>query len=194
MLAPSPAADPAGPPLRTEGALLLVDDHEDNLFALEHALAPLGRWLLRATSGEQALKAVLRHPVATVVMDIEMHGIDGLDTMSYLSRLDQTREVPVLLITGTGRDDRLAERVPAATTDSPSAPTVWAPPGSSSSQSTPGRCAATCARRPTCAAVRIPPPPRSPPPPGTGGGCRTGRQGHPRGVSKPCRPEVSRPC
>ncbi|GGU06818.1 response regulator [Streptomyces violascens] len=110
MPAPPPAADPAGPPPRTEGALLLVDDHEDNLFALEHALAPLGRRLLRATSGEQALKAVLRHPVATVVMDIEMPGIDGLDTMSYLSRLDQTREVPVLLITGTGRDDRLAER------------------------------------------------------------------------------------
>ncbi|AYG78907.1 Sensory/regulatory protein RpfC [Streptomyces hundungensis] len=110
MPAPSPAVGPPGSPPTTERALLLVDDHEDNLFALEHVLAPLGRRLLRATSGEQALKTVLRHPVAAVVMDVAMPGIDGLDTLSYLSRLDLTREVPVLLITGTGRDDRLAER------------------------------------------------------------------------------------
>ncbi|MEU1075429.1 MULTISPECIES: response regulator [unclassified Streptomyces] len=89
-------------------ALLLVDDHEDNLFALEHALMPLGRPVLRATSGEQALKAVLREPVAAVVMDVAMPHIDGLQALSYLHRLDQTRDLPVLLVTGTSRDNRIA--------------------------------------------------------------------------------------
>lgn len=109
-----------------------------------------------------------------------------LDLTMLGSRLDQTREVPVLLITGTGRDDRLAERAYR-----------MGAAGFLVKPVDPGRRAATCARWPTCAAVRIepfPPSSLSPPPPGTGGGCRTGKWGHPRGVPKPCRPEVSRPC
>ncbi|GAA0588644.1 response regulator [Streptomyces crystallinus] len=110
MPVPSPSSTLPGdsPPPGQGQALLLVDDHEDNLFALEHALAPLGRPILRATSGEQALKTVLREPVATVVMDVVMPRIDGLQTLSYLHRLDQTRDLPVLLVTGTSRDNQLA--------------------------------------------------------------------------------------
>ncbi|MFI1100454.1 two-component system response regulator [Streptomyces melanogenes] len=99
----------SGSPPEPGQALLLVDDHEDNLFALEHALTPLGRPVLRATSGEQALKTVLREPVAAVVMDVVMPHIDGLQTLDYLHRLDQTRDLPVLLVTGTSRDNRLAQ-------------------------------------------------------------------------------------
>ncbi|MFI1172427.1 two-component system response regulator [Streptomyces melanogenes] len=106
---PSSRVPGAGSPPGPGQALLLVDDHEDNLFALEHALTPLGRPVLRATSGEQALKTVLREPVATVVMDVVMPHIDGLQTLDYLHRLDQTRDLPVLLVTGTSRDNQLAQ-------------------------------------------------------------------------------------
>ncbi|PKV83591.1 response regulator receiver domain-containing protein [Streptomyces sp. TLI_146] len=106
---PSSRVSGSGSPPEPGQALLLVDDHEDNLFALEHALTPLGRPVLRATSGEQALKTVLREPVAAVVMDVVMPHIDGLQTLDYLHRLDQTRDLPVLLVTGTSRDNRLAQ-------------------------------------------------------------------------------------
>ncbi|WP_051854645.1 response regulator [Streptomyces sp. NRRL B-1347] len=91
-------------------AVLVVDDHADNLFAMEHVLLPLGCRVLRATSGEQALRTVLRENVAVVLLDLLMPGLDGLDVLGYLRRLDQTRQLPVILITGVGRSDELAER------------------------------------------------------------------------------------
>ncbi|MCI3928244.1 response regulator [Streptomyces sp. AN091965] len=90
--------------------MLVVDDHADNLFAMEQVLVPLGRPVLRATSGEQALRTVLRENVAVVLLDLLMPGLDGLDVLGYLRRLDQTRQLPVILITGVGRSDELAER------------------------------------------------------------------------------------
>ncbi|MEW2528037.1 response regulator [Streptomyces sp. NPDC047071] len=95
---------------RDSYAVLVVDDHEDNLFAMEQVLVPLGRPVLRATSGEQALRTVLRENVAVVLLDLLMPGLDGLGVLGYLRRLDQTRQLPVILITGVGRSDELAER------------------------------------------------------------------------------------
>ncbi|KUF20345.1 response regulator [Streptomyces silvensis] len=111
-----PATRPESPPRATgsgaaeEYGLLLVDDHEDNLFALEQALAPLGRRMFRAGSGEQALRRVLREKIAVVVMDLLLPGMDGLETVTYLRRLEHTRLLPVVLVTGVGRDDAVAER------------------------------------------------------------------------------------
>ncbi|MFH8990297.1 two-component system response regulator [Streptomyces sp. NPDC017940] len=111
-----PAARPASPPEPVapgadgDYGLLLVDDHEDNLFALEQALTPLGRRMFRAGSGEQALRCVLREKIAVVVMDLLLPGMDGLETVTYLRRLEHTRLLPVVLVTGVGRDDAVAER------------------------------------------------------------------------------------
>ncbi|MER5884013.1 response regulator [Streptomyces sp. NPDC001941] len=90
--------------------VLIVDDHEDNLFALEQILSVLGRPVWRASNGEQALRTVLRKPVAVMVLDFVMPDLDGLRVLHYLRGLDQTRHLPVVLVTGVGRDDGLAER------------------------------------------------------------------------------------
>lgn len=90
--------------------VLLVDDHEDSLFALESALSRLGYPLERATSGDAALRTVLRGDVALVVLDVLMPGTDGLDVARYLNRLDQTRDIPVILITGSYAGNALAEQ------------------------------------------------------------------------------------
>ncbi|MEU7567224.1 response regulator [Streptomyces fradiae] len=88
--------------------VLLVDDHEDNLFALYSALSPLGCPLATATGGDAALKAVLRGGVAVTVMDVVMPGMNGLDVLRYMQRLEQTRHIPVILVTGLGVDARLS--------------------------------------------------------------------------------------
>ncbi|MEV5444212.1 response regulator [Streptomyces sp. NPDC052644] len=88
--------------------VLLVDDHEDNLFALYSALAPLGYPLESATSGDAALKAVLRGGVAVMVLDVVMPGVSGLDVLRYMQRLEQTRRIPVILVTGMGVDAQLS--------------------------------------------------------------------------------------
>ena len=90
--------------------ILLVDDMEDNLTALEAVLASLNEPLVRARSGEEAMKAVLRRPIALVLLDVRMPGMDGFETASQIKRLDQTRDVPIIFLTGADDDSCYAIR------------------------------------------------------------------------------------
>ncbi|MGH4035660.1 response regulator [Actinomycetota bacterium Odt1-20B] len=82
--------------------ILVVDDHEDTLFALESALAPLGHELACATSGEAALKELLHGHVGLILLDLRMPGINGLDVVRYARGLEQTQHIPIILISGFG--------------------------------------------------------------------------------------------
>ncbi|WP_079125859.1 response regulator [Streptomyces sp. ERV7] len=90
--------------------ILVVDDREDNLFAMESVLRPVGRPIVCARSGDEALKTVLRGGIAVILLDVLMPKMDGLEVVDYLKRLDHTRNLPVILVTGIGRDDDLAAR------------------------------------------------------------------------------------
>ncbi|MEU0190313.1 response regulator [Streptomyces afghaniensis] len=87
--------------------ILIVDDHEDTLYALESALAPLGYQLGRATSGDEALKEVLRGQVGLLLLDVRMPGVSGLEVVRYMRRVEQTQHIPVILLTGFGPDQEL---------------------------------------------------------------------------------------
>ncbi|MEU1052377.1 response regulator [Streptomyces sp. NPDC005876] len=91
-----------------DAGILIVDDHEDTLYALESALTPLGYRLARATSGDQALKQVLRGHVGLLLLDVRMPGVGGLDVVRYMRRVAQTQHIPVILITGFGIDHDLS--------------------------------------------------------------------------------------
>ncbi|MFF7656026.1 two-component system response regulator [Streptomyces sp. NPDC007983] len=84
--------------------ILIVDDMEENLIALEAVLGPLDQRLVRAHSGEEALKAMLRQDFAVVLLDVLMPGMDGFETAANMKRLDQTKDVPIILLTGTDAD------------------------------------------------------------------------------------------
>ncbi|MFH9420842.1 two-component system response regulator [Streptomyces sp. NPDC017529] len=90
--------------------ILLVDDMEDNLAALEAVLGSLGEPLVRARSGEEAMKALLRQEFAVVLLDILMPGMDGFETASNIKRLDQTKDIPIIFLTGTDSDSGFAFR------------------------------------------------------------------------------------
>ncbi|MFH9635803.1 two-component system response regulator, partial [Streptomyces rimosus] len=90
--------------------ILLVDDMEDNLAALEAVLGSLGEPLVRARSGEEAMKALLRQEFAVVLLDILMPGMDGFETASNIKRLDQTKDIPIIFLTGTESDSGFAFR------------------------------------------------------------------------------------
>src|SRR5690242_14819899 len=81
--------------------ILLVDDMEDNLTALEAVLGSLNEPLVRARSGEEAMKALLRRRFALVLLDVRMPGMDGFETAANIKRLDQTKDVPIIFLTGT---------------------------------------------------------------------------------------------
>ncbi|MFF4543081.1 two-component system response regulator [Streptomyces sp. NPDC001435] len=90
--------------------ILLVDDMEDNLIALEAVLGSLNQPLVRARSGEEAMKALLRRQFALVLMDIRMPGMDGFETAANIKRLDQTKDIPIIFLTGADDDAGYAFR------------------------------------------------------------------------------------
>ncbi|MHA5053482.1 response regulator [Streptomyces sp. SD15] len=91
----------------SDAKILIVDDHEDTLYALESALAPLGYLVSRATSGDEALKEVLRGQVGLLLLDVRMPGVSGLDVVRYMRRVEQTQHIPIILLTGFGPDTEL---------------------------------------------------------------------------------------
>ncbi|GAA2088841.1 response regulator [Streptomyces albiaxialis] len=87
-------------PRDLDASILLVDDMEDNLVALEAVLAALQVPLVRAESGEEAMKALLRQDFAVVLLDVLMPGMNGFETASHIKRLDQTKDIPIIFLTG----------------------------------------------------------------------------------------------
>ncbi|MEU2771580.1 response regulator [Streptomyces sp. NPDC007162] len=90
--------------------ILLVDDMEDNLTALEAVLGSLNEPMVRARSGEEAVKALLLRRFAVVLLDIRMPGMDGFETAANIKRLDRTKDVPIIFLTGADEDTGYAFR------------------------------------------------------------------------------------
>ena len=90
----------------TDLSLLLVDDIDENLLALEAALGPLGHRLVRASSGEEALRHLLREDgFAAVVLDVQMPGLDGFATAEAIRERERTKDLPILFLTAINRDE-----------------------------------------------------------------------------------------
>lgn len=94
----------------TSPSILIVDDMEENLVALEAVLGSLTQKVVRARSGEEALKAMLREEFAVVLIDVLMPGMNGFETAANIKGLDQTKDVPIILLTGASIDPNYAYR------------------------------------------------------------------------------------
>ncbi|KOG49697.1 response regulator [Streptomyces decoyicus] len=94
----------------TSAGILIVDDMEENLVALEAVLSSLSQKVVRARSGEEALKAMLREEFAVVLIDVLMPGMNGFETAANIKGLDQTKDVPIILLTGASVDPNYAYR------------------------------------------------------------------------------------
>ena len=81
-----------------EATLLLVDDRPANLQALEAALEPLGHKLISVTSGEKALKRLLREDVSVILLDVQMPGMDGLETARRIKERERTSDIPIIFL------------------------------------------------------------------------------------------------
>ena len=85
-----------------EPALLVVDDIEENLLAVEAVLRPLGHRMLRASSGEEALRHLLTDEIGVIVLDVMMPGLDGFETARHIKDRDRTRDIPIVFLTALG--------------------------------------------------------------------------------------------
>jgi PAS domain S-box-containing protein len=86
--------------------LLLVDDRPQNLLALSAILEPLGQTLITATSGEEALRQLLEHEFAVILLDVQMPGMDGFETAELIKRRQLTRDVPIIFLTAISKEEK----------------------------------------------------------------------------------------
>lgn len=82
--------------------VLLVDDEPKNLFALSALLEDLGARIHCAHSGEEALRQVLKHEFAAILLDVRMPGIDGFETAAAIRSLERFRRVPIIFLSAQG--------------------------------------------------------------------------------------------
>ena len=94
--------------------ILLVDDREENLLALEAILGGLGHELLRATSGQAALKHLLVEDVSLILLDVQMPEMDGYDTAAHIKTRPRTQDIPIIFLTAIDREAHQAYRGYAA--------------------------------------------------------------------------------
>jgi CheY-like chemotaxis protein len=101
-------------PERRTAKILMVDDRPENLLALEAILQGLGHELIRASSGEEALKVLLTTDVAIILLDVQMPGMDGFETAAHVKRREKTRDIPILFLTAIDGEAHQAFRGYAA--------------------------------------------------------------------------------
>ncbi|RSB44609.1 MULTISPECIES: hybrid sensor histidine kinase/response regulator [Brevundimonas] len=84
--------------------LLLVDDLEENLLALEALLKREDVVCLKACSGDEALELLLVHDVALALVDVQMPGMDGFQLAEFMRGNVNARHVPIIFVTAGSAD------------------------------------------------------------------------------------------
>ncbi len=85
--------------------ILVVDDNETNLIAIEAALGPLQRTLVLARSGHEALHHLLEQDFALIILDVAMPGMDGFETARLVRSRARNRGTPIIFVTGLAWQD-----------------------------------------------------------------------------------------
>lgn len=90
--------------------VLLVDDRQDNLLALEAVLASPDYELIKLSSGQEALRYLLSEEPAVILMDVQMPDLDGFETANLIKQNERTREIPIIFITAINKDERYVSK------------------------------------------------------------------------------------
>jgi two-component system sensor histidine kinase/response regulator len=103
-------AVPPSVPETDQVNILLVDDQPANLLALEAMLQGLGQTLIKAESGREALKWLLTHDFAVILLDVKMPDMDGFETAALIRQRDKSRDTPIIFLTAADKTHTEAVR------------------------------------------------------------------------------------
>ena len=110
---PDEAALPAAKaPAEASVGVLMVDDQPGRLMALESVLEDLGDDVetVRALSGKDALRCLLRRDFAVILLDVHMPGMDGFETATLIRQRQKTEQTPIIFITAYGPNETQVTR------------------------------------------------------------------------------------
>lgn len=84
--------------------ILVVDDRPENILAMNGVLSSPDYNVVAASSGAEALKAVLKHEFAVILMDVLMPGLDGFETARMIFARPASRRTQIIFLTAVGTD------------------------------------------------------------------------------------------
>lgn len=90
--------------------ILLVDDHPENLLALQAVLESPEYHLVTAKSGMEALKFLLKEEFDLILLDVSMPGLNGFETAAMIRERPKTRRVPIIFVTAINKSESDAAR------------------------------------------------------------------------------------
>jgi signal transduction histidine kinase len=84
--------------------VLLVDDLQENLLALQALIRQPGRRIFTARSGDEALSLMLEHPFALAILDVQMPSMNGFELAELMRGTERTRTIPIVFVSAAGRE------------------------------------------------------------------------------------------
>src|SRR6266850_3867689 len=90
---------------RRKANILLVDDRPDKLLALEAVLSGLGENIVRANSGKEALRHLLKQEFAVILLDVSMPVMDGFETAALIRKRPSSEHTPIIFVTSINNSE-----------------------------------------------------------------------------------------
>jgi signal transduction histidine kinase/DNA-binding response OmpR family regulator len=104
--------------------ILVVDDLPEKLLVMETILEELGQNIVTASSGEEALRKVLEHDFAVILLDVNMPGMDGFETAGFIRKRKKSAHTPIIFITAFADEIHAAQGYSLGAVDYILAPVV----------------------------------------------------------------------
>lgn len=96
--------------MATVQKILIVDDKEENLFALEKLLRETGAEIIPAGNGNDALIASLNHDLSLAILDVQMPEMDGYELARYFREEEKTKDMPIIFLSAVYSDEQHISR------------------------------------------------------------------------------------
>ena len=86
--------------------ILLVDDRPENILVLENILEKEDRVFIKANSGTEALKCLLKDDFALILLDVQMPEMDGFEAASIIRSREKSKNIPIIFVTAISKEDK----------------------------------------------------------------------------------------
>src|SRR6201999_154963 len=89
--------------------ILVVDDMPEKILAIEATLGELGQNIVKATSGREALRCLLKDDFAVILLDVNMPEMDGFETAALIRERRRSEHTPIIFVTAFNDEVQIAK-------------------------------------------------------------------------------------